>query len=282
MIENVYIILESGVSIYSYSSPTGITIDENLITAFLTALNQFALETFQESNLEKIDISNKKKLVYYNPSLDDKIKHESEPRQKLNIYAVTNYLDHPRLTRSILRKIYVTFTKKFHDKLANNTLHEVGAFSSFDEDINRMLKRKVYHRTKKNQFFGLMVSFGIILASLIVFTALNSNTRVYSQLEQYLSEEQAIKMLLTFMSLSNIVLSVSGIIGGYIAGSRKLAVKNGVFTTGIIMLALTIISIRNGLPFLVINFFFIVYFSLNAMFSCYLGGFLRDQRFFYP
>ncbi|MFX0101335.1 MAG: hypothetical protein ACFFCS_17305 [Candidatus Hodarchaeota archaeon] len=285
MIENLYIISETGICIYHHSVSGTVVYDENLVSAFLSALSQFSQETFQESTLEKLSISNKKKIMIYNPMIDKKLKKFAGSRYSLKVYAVVHYQDHEKLVLKTLKKIYLEFCKKFEGKLSGKKIHEVSAFESFDENMKKDFHKKIYARNRKSSFMGLLLSIGIIVASILLIGLLlrhNIDEGTLSTTLEFLTIQEGIAIFVIFTVGVNIILMLAGVIGGYVVGSRNKAFKNGIRLTLIIILAIGAVSFRQGYSFFLVSFLFLVYFSLNAILSNYIGGYLRDLHYFYP
>lgn len=286
MIENFFIITDTGLCLYHFTSNDSIPYDENLVSAFLSAISQFSQETFQESTLEKLTISNKKKIVIYNPVLDKKLKDSPEYLHSLKVYAVVHYQDHEKLVLKTLKRIYLEFCKRYGDKLAGKGIHEVTAFEGFNQYMEKMgQSMKVYPRNKKSSFMGLLLSIGVIVASILIIGLLlrhNIDEGSLGTSLEFLTIQEGITIFVVFTVGVNIVLVLSGVIGGYVVGSRKKAFKNGIRLTFIIILAIGAVSFRQGFSFFLVSFLFLVYFSINAIISNFIGGYLRDRHYFYP
>jgi hypothetical protein len=67
MIHSLYVI-DSGICIFSYQFKKDTTIDEQLLSGFLTAIGNFAKETFKsDTGLQTIHIQNQKLNFYLEP-----------------------------------------------------------------------------------------------------------------------------------------------------------------------------------------------------------------------
>ncbi|MHA1368781.1 MAG: hypothetical protein ACTSWN_15745 [Promethearchaeota archaeon] len=287
MLENIYILTSSGVCIYHYTVQGAMEFNENLVSAFLTALNQFTQEAFMESSLEKLSISNRKKLIFYNPKNDSKIRDEGLKSKNIYLYAIIHYYDHETLAKNILRQIYKRFVESFEDLLVGNKFLEVSKFNVFDEDIKKILNHRIYPRTKRREFLGIAASLSILLGVLIPFVLLfvlhgGDKSQLESRVQDYLDAHGLLIPFLIFNAITNLVVGISCFVGGYISGTRRHAIRNGTRLGFSILIIPVMGIIRNGLGFFLVNILIFLYFGLNAVMMYYFGGFLRDRLYLYP
>ncbi|HME54794.1 MAG TPA: hypothetical protein VKM55_21495 [Candidatus Lokiarchaeia archaeon] len=282
MIENLFVVTETGICVFAYHAEgsSRLNLDENLVSGFLSAITLFTQETFHESNLMKVEISRRKKIVIYNPPRDEAIRDQETLGTKLRIYAVTNFYDHDRLIKKLLKEIFTRFHEKFKNDLTRDHMNESSLFETFSNDINQMLAGKTYPRAKKQFRLGLIVAFILIAVPLVLeiyfgpdFTSIENSGLKY---------DEVIKFLVIVGSIAAAVMFTSGVIGGYIAGSRKDAMRMG-FTLAAIAFALIVLaSFRQGITFFGIAVVLLVYLGLIGIVGCFIGGSFRDLRALWP
>lgn len=285
MIENLFIVTDTGICIFAYHAEESsrLNLDENLVSGFLSAITQFSRETFNESILEKVEISRKKKIVVYNPPREETIAEQEKPSINLRIYAVTNFYDHDRLIKGLLREIFTQFHKKFKNELIKEHMNEFSIFDSFSKEINQLLADKIYPRTRKQSRLGFLVSLVLIVVLLLFLFGENDYriSEIRSSGEEFYSIDQIFEYLSIVGSIAAVVMFGSGFLGGYIAGSRKNAIRMG-FTLAAIAFALIILTSFLKPTFFGIAMMLLVYLGLIGIVGCYVGGSLRDLRSLWP
>lgn len=99
---------DTGICIFAYHTEEScrLSLDENLVSGFLSAITQFSRETFHESNLMTVKISRRKNIVVYNLPRDESAQDQANLGTKLCSYAVTNFYDSDRLIKDLLGKIF--------------------------------------------------------------------------------------------------------------------------------------------------------------------------------
>ena len=282
MLENLLFILESGICIFHYRSGESLDINENLVSGFLNAISQFTEETFRKSALDQINISNKKKIVIYSPSQDDKLDNSLEVEGiKMKIYAIVDINDYNPLVLTLVKKLYQKFLRTYKDYLERSRFHNTKKFEPFADEVTNIMDGKIYARTKKKNRISIILSILLIFFPLVVIGVALPNFGPQIDLD-CLNIGLVVTVLFGFIIITDIILIITGIIGGYISGSRRGAFNTGIKLTVIIFIALSIIAIRNGIGFFIVIIIIIVYFSLILIGSYYIGGFLRDKNYLYP
>jgi hypothetical protein len=121
MISLILIITHGGILCYSKSFTNDITVDNDLISGFLTAMDSFAKE-IKGGGIDSLNLRNFNFLYSY-----------SEEYETIFIIAI-NEDDPETEARNELEKIKEEFINRYKDKLANWTC-EVSVFQEFDEFI---------------------------------------------------------------------------------------------------------------------------------------------------
>ncbi|MHA1818877.1 MAG: hypothetical protein ACTSU2_16510 [Promethearchaeota archaeon] len=254
MIHALYIIYQ-GMNIYNYQLKKDIDLDPQLVSGFLTAIGNFARETFQ-SGLQSIAIKNQKMSFYY------------DAKTQLLFCAISNLNDNNYLLENLLGKIARAFIKQFHDKLDLQSMSNVGAYNEFTPNLIKLLKNITHKRNGMTILSGLILGSIAIIFSIFLFGAiyevLNIKSRVLSEF-----------IILLFMCVA---FFGSSVISGYLAGAPKTGLING-FVFFILSILLVLILIPEILEY----FVFLTPFSLIVcMAGGYFGGLLMDRRKLYP
>nr|MDO8110996.1 hypothetical protein [Candidatus Sigynarchaeota archaeon] len=279
MIENLYLVLDSGICIFAYNATEQLKLDENLVSGFMSAIMQFSKETFQDSTLEKVNISNRKKIVVYNPSKEPSLA-EMAIFSKLRMYAVVDYYDHERLIQHLIKEMCRRFKERYKDTIATKSINETSAFDGFVDDVRAVLAGKTYPRTLARSRLGLLVSFLIIIIPVLAVILFGPDFRAIEI--SGLPLDRVVNFLVLVGGVTAVIIFTSGLVGGYIAGSRKNAVKTGIRLTILAFILIVLASFRQGTTFFGIAAVLLVYLGLISIIGSYFGGYLRDLQFLYP
>lgn len=135
MINAIFIIDASvGCIFYHEYKKLGEGLDQDLVSGFLIALQNFARETFGEAqDPQKLDLAGDLRLLY---SLDKE--------SKLLGACVADAADHPKLVKKILDTIFFEFVKRFKNK--SEKYGEVYQPSDFVEYVDGIIKSKISKR----------------------------------------------------------------------------------------------------------------------------------------
>jgi hypothetical protein len=280
MIENLFIVTDTGICIFAYHAVARLQLDENLVSGFLSAITQFSQETFHESVLQKVEITKKKKIVVYNPARDEALEDQAKLGTGIRMYAVVNFYDHDRLIKAHLKTIFTQFHEKFRDELTRAHMNESSLFDSFSDDLHKLLEGKTYPRTLKQARLGFFVACVSIATPIVLMILFGPDFRIVEA--EGLKYSQVINYIILVGGIAALVIFSSGLIGGYVAGSRKLAVQMGIKLTVIAFILIIFASFRQGFTFFGIAVVLLVYLGLIGVVGCYAGGLLRDLKFLYP
>ena len=281
MIQNLYIISEGGIAVYSKNYAKS-TLDEQLISGFLLATGNFAKETVG-SGLKKIEMQKGEQLcIFYDESL------------KLSVAAIVGAEDHPKLVSEILQDILRKYGEMFKDKIGSPSISEESP--KFDPIVDKILADRTAKRDKKRFILGLLLG-GLILGTLLLFLFIPYlKEAVITFISQIISlygggphtyldailffGEFSLKLEITLL----LAFIPSSFIAGYLAGSRSKGKVIGLIFF-FFALGLSFIAIFIDVISILIVFMLLIYIPLVLITSIvlgYLGGLLRDRRVLYP
>jgi hypothetical protein len=254
MIFNLFVI-DNGLCIYSYNyrKEKDITIDEQLMSGFLTAIGQFAKETFK-TGLQTIGIQGGKKLSFF-----------IEESHQLIFCAMSDDRDNNKLLEKILRDISYTFVKDMASVLSGSDRSRVSSFQIFDEKMESFVKKRSKKRNIATMFQGIIVGILSLIVFFLIFAALYDKTPLN------------LRSLFLIIYLP-IVIAISSIVSGYFAGTPKMGRNNGVLFYFIFAIMITVLvpgiweSLISIAPFILI-----VCIAMG-----YFGGLKCDERRLYP
>ncbi|NVM29680.1 MAG: hypothetical protein HWN65_12630 [Candidatus Helarchaeota archaeon] len=225
MINAIFIISAGGGCVFYHEyKKLGGGLDQDLVSGFLVALQNFSKETFGEGqDPQKLDLAGDLRLVY---SLN-------KETQLLGA-CVADAVDHPKLVQKLIDKILNEFVKLFKDKL--DTAYEVTQFSDFVEYVDRVIKSKISKRGTLSCLLGILITTLLIPAYLVPLLLL---------LIRFIPKFTEDQLLLTAFLF--ILGGLPQILAGYIAGKKKLG-----FITAVI---LSLVIIPGVILFLLLNLF---------------------------
>lgn len=262
MINSIFIISPGGGCIFHHEyRKLGGGLDQDLVSGFLVALQNFAKETFGfEQTPQKLDLAAGVRLVYsYNKEAE------------LLGAVVADSIDHPRLIQKMIDKILTEFVALFKNKL--DKVSETSQFSEFLNFVDHLLKSNITKRGILSAFLGILVALaiipGILVPSLILIM------------------RWGVDITTNFLWLASFLFVIGGlpqILSGYIAGNKKLAIIISIILSlavipGFILGWLLNVFIKGvGLQgfFLYITFMPLILPENIAL--AYFGGYRRELR----
>ncbi len=218
MIEQFFII-NQGMCIYEYHFSTHLSIDSQMLSGFLSAIGSFAQETFQ-SGLSSIQIRNHKKLIFY---LDEET--------GLLFCAICDMRDNERLLTTILGEIASRFLEVKKTTLREHP-NELAKYEDFHQELLVLMEGKDKVRNKKTMRKGLLAGFFTWI--LLTFSVILPSAAL-----GFIGNDEYF-FLVFFLSQTGI-LSLSSLIAGYLAGTRKTGKSAGIWFSFIGMALIAIV-----------------------------------------
>ncbi|MHA1314347.1 MAG: hypothetical protein ACTSRB_10600 [Candidatus Helarchaeota archaeon] len=290
MIYDLFIITEGGLGIY-HKSFAHSTIDDQLLSGFLTAISDFSKETMGEK-LSKIDVQTEQLVIHFDRTL------------KITIAALASQKDNLSLIKKTLMEIAEAFYLQFKDYLLKGKLDISVIREKFDPTVEQIVENKIRKRGWQMDLLGLAIG-GLILV-LFSFITINflsdflsryffTGGTSYEPLTN-LFNFASITARLQFFLLIGIVPSAIAI--GYISGSSKwkhafglTLILVGTFLVSNWLLGFVAGQAQRARVFelsinaITINLIIILYLPLYLL-SCfifiYIGGLSLEKRYFYP
>mgnify|MGYP000049956349 CR=1 FL=1 len=266
MLNTVFIISASGGCIFYHEyrklgGGLGKGLDQDLVSGFLVALQNFAKETFgHEEAPQKLDLAGNLRLVYsYNKEAD------------LLGAAIADSVDHPKLVQKLIDKILNEFVKLFGDKL--DKVYDTSYFSEFVHYVDQTIKSKISKRGVLSCLLGILIASAIIPAVLIPLLLLI--------IELGIDLEANVFYLTSFLF---VIGGLPQILAGYIAGNKKLAVIASIILSliiiPIIILGLVLNIFIEGIGFqgVLIYIVFMPLILPENIALAYFGGYRREIK----
>jgi len=201
-------------------------LDQDLVSGFLVALQNFAREAFGETQEpQMLDLAGNLRLVY---SLN--------PATELLGAAVSDAIDHPKLVQKLIDKILNEFIRRFQSKLDKS--YDTQQFSGFEDYVEKLIKGKI---TKRG---ALSCVLGILVASVVMPSIFIPSLILLIRLGVDLTQE-----LFYLTSVLFVMGGLPQVLAGYIAGNKKL----GIITAVILSLVIIPFGILWGLVNFVIG-----------------------------
>lgn len=145
MIQAIWIITDTGQCIFSHKY-CELEIDDQLISGLLIAFDAFS----SESGIGGVQqIGGKDNQFVYGPS------------KKLLVAALADKRDNAALVEKLMVKIADLFQEKYAAHLHDVAFVDLNTFKGFENDIDQILKRKVYNRGVGSTIFATIVSLAI-------------------------------------------------------------------------------------------------------------------------
>jgi hypothetical protein len=261
-IQNVWIIdSSSGICIYDwYLNPEESIIDEQLVSGLLIAFKNFSSEAglVDISAIEGLD----KKLAY-------------QAIDKYIIAAICHGNDYEPLVDETLHKILSRFRKRFAELLDNDMTTDVSPFREFDDELYSMIEGRNANRGPITIFVGSLSSLFIIGVVAIIAVATLPNLAAILPFTY---------QIVFFLELL-ISIFIGGLVGGLVAGERRIAIIASAASIVPVIIALLILlipgwgTVTNKLFY---SLLYIVIFEAICILGGLLGGYLRERRYFFP
>lgn len=145
MIQAIWIITDTGQCIFSHKY-SELEIDDQLISGLLIAFDAFS----SESGIGGVQqIGGKDNQFVYGPS------------KKLLVAALADKRDNAALVEKLMVKIADLFQEKYASYLQDVSFVDLNVFKGFEDEIDQILKRKVYNRGVGSTFFATFVSLAL-------------------------------------------------------------------------------------------------------------------------
>jgi len=294
----LFIIDEKGICIHNQNFVNR-KIEPQLISGYLTALNDFSQE-FMSQDLNTINLFSDKLVIY------------KEPATKLTIAALVNTLDNTSLIKSLLIKIINEFYELNKEFLKNESYNvkvkkNEKKLSNFVLDL---LNNKTLTRDRSRTLISFFIACGILIGFLIgltnMFVGLLTTDFLYIKnlfngLPANFDPFNINFAAATFTIIGGLTtlfgrlisylvggLLISGLVFGYLSGTRKAAVRKGIvlMIIEIVTSCILLVIIDPGNYFLIL--FYLIFAStfifvplLSTSYIYYLGGILRERSKLY-
>ena len=292
MFHSLYIVLESGVCIFSKDF-IEVGVESQLITGFLNALGAFATEALgSEMQSLKLQTGEQLSILKYTQS-----------KTPLVGIVIADPRDNPKLIQRLLLRILTEFTSIFKRQLDIEKVMNVNVFKEFSYTVDTILEGKISSRTKFKMFLGVfigLVLMGFILLAFIPLIIRLSSTGIsnlnlpdiiFSDGDLSAQELQTLQTIVlvvigAMMLFTCILFFLPTFLSAYIAGNRQrgiwTAILLGTSVAVIILIATPFIK-----SFLDVNIFlWYIAFSPLLIFLAlvcgFYGGRLKEQRRLYP
>jgi hypothetical protein len=145
LIQAIWIITDTGQCIFSHKY-IELNIDDQLIAGLLTAFDAFSAE----SGIGGVQqIGGEDNQFIYGSS------------QKLLVAALADKRDNADLVEKLMVKISDLFQEKYAPYLKDLAFVDLNVFNGFEEEIDQILKPKVYNRGAGSTIFGTIVSLAL-------------------------------------------------------------------------------------------------------------------------
>ena len=292
MFHSLYIVLESGVCIFSKDF-IEVGVESQLITGFLNALGAFATEALgSEMQSLKLQTGEQLSILKYTQS-----------KTPLVGIVIADPRDNSKLIQRLLLRILTEFTSIFKRQLDIEKVMNVNVFKEFSYTVDTILEGKISSRTKSKMFLGVLIGLilmGFILLAFIPliirisstgFSNLNLPDIIFSDGDLSAQELQTLQTIVlvvigAMMLFTCILFLLPTFLSAYIAGNRQrgiwTAILLGISVAVIILIATPFIK-----SFLDVNIFlWYVAFSPLLIFLAlvcgFYGGRLKEQWRLYP
>ncbi len=155
MIQAIWIITETGQCIFSHKYVT-LDIDDQLIAGLLTAFDAFSTES---------GIGGVQQIA----GEDNQFNYGSSG--KLLVAALADKIDNSKLIEKLMTKIADLFQEKYAVHLQDVGFVDLNVFNGFEEEIDQVLKPKIYRRGVFSTLFATFVT--VALTAGVLFSLLN-------------------------------------------------------------------------------------------------------------
>ncbi|MHA1378367.1 MAG: hypothetical protein ACTSRG_08285 [Candidatus Helarchaeota archaeon] len=294
MLHNLFILRDNGVCVFEYSwTNINSEVDGQIFSGFITALTSFAIESMGDS-LQSLKLVKDQRLSI--------LKHS---RSSIIGVIIADVRDNGALLNKLLHKILERFYWLFRNEIEREDASLLGKTKDFYKEINLILRGKIAERSIISLIIGYVVGsilsigialiiffFGIDFASAgglqnAFISPIFINLFDGMQPWEFLQVQQIAVMAVGLVTVFFIMIFFGpGLIGAYIAGSRKLGIISNLFLvvgSGIMITLIQDIPLfmysLNLVP-IFINFSPIII-ILNIL-TGYFGGYLRERERLWP
>lgn len=246
LITALYLIAKGGTCIFKREY-TKTEVDEQLISGFLSAIEDFARETFLDG-LQEIKLQTGRKLIYG---------IWGEKGELLGA-ALADEEDHPKLVEEMLRNIMARFYRRYGEEMKKEAI-DITKFEEFQGEVDNFIISKVRARGISTLTMGFVVGASLSMVLLFLLMPLA---------ETYKGLFPVISFIWTIPSLP----------AGYIAGNRKLGVTAALLSS---LILLGFLRLASGmlLPLLL---YASEIFLPSSMLLGLLGGYILERKTLYP
>jgi len=293
MFHSIYIVLESGVFIFSKNFIESKSGDQSqLITGFLSALGAFATEALG-SGMQSLKLQTGEQLSI--------LKYTQRKTPLVGI-AIADPRENSTLIQRLLLQIIEEFYSIFQRDLEGENPLDINKFKEFSYTIDTILEGKIASRTKFKMGLGILIgliAMGFILLAFIpTFIKLSNFNISQLGLHDIIFSDQLDAV--EFQTLQTIILVAIGalmvftcilfllptFLAAYIAGNRQRGVWTAILL-GISVALITFIATPFMQADIEVNLFlWFVSFSPLLLFLAivcgFFGGRLKEQRKLYP
>lgn len=246
MITALYLIAKGGTCIFKREY-TKTEVDEQLISGFLSAIEDFARETFLDG-LQEIKLQTGRTLIYGIWGKEGELLGA----------ALADGEDHPKLVEEILNEIMTKFYKKYEEDIKKGT-YDVSKFEVFTKDVDNLIISKIKARGVSTLIMGFIVGAAL---SAILFLLLMPLIELHGSL----------------FPVIVFIWTVPSLLAGYIAGNRKLGAASAIMTS---LILLSIIRLASGMPLPVLLFASEIFLPSSILLGL-LGGYVLERRALFP
>lgn len=246
LITALYLIAKGGTCIFKREY-TRTEVDEQLISGFLSAIEDFARETFLDG-LQEIKLKTGRTLIYG---------IWGEEGEFLGA-ALADEKDHPKLVEEILNEVMTKFYEKYGGDLKKGT-YDVAKFEVFRKDVDNLIASKIKARGLSTLIMGFIV--GVALSTIL-----------------FLLLMPLIELRGSLFPVIVFIWTIPSLLAGYMAGNRKLGAASAIMTS---LVLLSIIRLTSGMPLPVLLFASEIFLPSSILLGL-LGGYALERRALYP
>jgi len=246
LITALYLIARGGTCIFKREY-TKTEVDEQLISGFLSAIEDFARETFLDG-LQEIKLQTGRTLIYGIWGKEGELLGA----------ALADEEDHPKLVEEILNEVMTKFYSKYEADLKKET-YDISRFEEFTKNVDSLIVSKIKARGISTLTMGFVVGAAL---STILFLLLMPLIQIHGEL----------------FPVIVFIWTIPSLLAGYIAGNRKLGAASAIMTS---LVLLSIIRLASGMPLPVLLFASEIFLPSSILLGLF-GGYILERRALYP
>jgi uncharacterized protein YneF (UPF0154 family) len=246
LITALYLIAKGGTCIFKREY-TKTEVDEQLISGFLSAIENFARETFLDG-LQEIKLQTGRTLIYG---------IWGEKGELLGA-ALADGADHPKLVEEMLRDIMARFHRRYGEELKKEAV-DIAKFEEFRKEVDNLIISKVRARGVSTLAMGFVVGASLSMVLLFLLMPL----------------AEAYKGLFPVISF---MWTIPSLLAGYIAGNRKLGVTAALLSS---ITLLGFLRLASGMPLPLLLYASEIFVPSSILLGL-LGGYVLERRALYP